>query len=190
MRILLTATILAAALGSQLSAQSTDLEAGRASYLAGDFKGALRHFQLALLDNPDDAKSNYWVGRCYETLADIAEPFSARYASRARVYLARAIQLAPGRTEYRQELFAFLIDSAGPSREALREARRILLTVPASDPEYSYMAQRLQAAQKEHSSAGAWLACLYQAGPQTLMRIPGAIPSLWQHAELVLVEQK
>ncbi len=44
-------------------------------------------------------------------------PFSGRYNSKALLYLAKAVDLAPGLPDYRRELFDFLLDSARSSSQ-------------------------------------------------------------------------
>lgn len=104
MKLALSILIFLAGFGSEADAQSSAFAAGRAYYQSGEFKKAASRFRLALKDNPSDAESYYWAGMSYEMLGDIATPFSRCYYSKARTYLTRAVDLAPNRAEYRQEL--------------------------------------------------------------------------------------
>src|SRR6266567_7895073 len=122
MKLYLSILILLAVLGSEAAGQKSEFATGRKYYVDGEFKKAVAHFQLALKVNPDDAESYYWMGMSYQVLADIAFPFAGRYTSKASVYLTRATELAPGRLDYRRELFDFLLNSAGSSRAAARQA--------------------------------------------------------------------
>jgi len=108
-------------------AQPSELAAGKAYYQSGEFKQAVAHLKLALKSEPRNAESNYWLGRSYETLADIATPFGWRYRSLARTYLTKAAELAPNQPEYRQELFEFLFD-AGDRRRALAFLPRLCIS--------------------------------------------------------------
>ena len=128
-------------------AQQSELAAGRESYRAGEFKSAVLHLQQALKTDPNDAAANYWLGRSYETLADVSAPLGFRYRSLARRYLTKATELAPDRLEYRHELFEFLLDD---NQE--KQAQRILLTLVESDPDYDYMLSRLQQVRRADSS--------------------------------------
>src|SRR6266852_3813700 len=116
MKYYFSVVIFLAALSSEAAAQGSEFATGRAYYTEGEFKKAAAHFQLALKVNPNDAESYYWMGMSYQVLGDIAFPFAGKYTSKARVYLTRATELAPGRPDYRRELFEFLLDSAGYSR--------------------------------------------------------------------------
>lgn len=138
-------------------AQQSELSAGKDSYRSGDFKTAAAHFEIALHADPRSAESSYWLGRSYETLADIATPFGRRYRSLASDYLSKAAELAPARPEYRHELFEFLLDS-GRERQALG----ILLSSAESDPEYEYMLARFRQTQRLNASLLGRLARLSQ----------------------------
>jgi len=147
-------------------AQQSEFAAGQSSYRAGEFKSAVTHFRLALDTNPKDAASSYWVGRSYETLADIATPFGGKYRSLARTYLTKASELAPGRPEYRRELFDFLLDSGAFSRSEQRQAATILLAGAETDPEYEYMRSRFEQARKRNASFDAWISRFFLSAPQ------------------------
>src|SRR5256885_11478212 len=97
--------ILLAAFSCPAATHRTGFAAGRAYYTTGEFKKALTQFQLAIEANPNDAESHYWMGMSYQALADISAPFGGKYNSKARVYLTKAMELAPTRPDYRRELF-------------------------------------------------------------------------------------
>jgi tetratricopeptide (TPR) repeat protein len=163
--------VLLAVLAGQGIAQPSEFAAGRASYGEGEFRTAVAHFQIALRTDPRDAASNYWMGRSYETLADIATPFGGKYRSLARAHLTKAVELAPNRPEYRRELFDFLVDSDGFSRSERQQAREILLGSAESDPDYDYMRSRFEQAYRLNSSVNARLGRLLLAAPQGVFRI-------------------
>jgi tetratricopeptide (TPR) repeat protein len=170
-KLYLSVLMLLGALGSEASGRGSELAAGRAYYTEGEFKKAVAHFRLALKVNPNDPESNYWMGMSYQVLADISFPFAGKYTSKACVYLTRATELAPGRLDYRRELFEFLLDSAGSSRAALRQAEDLLRTVPEADPDYSYMRQQLEEERKANTSADARLGRLFLAIPRATYRL-------------------
>ena len=152
-------SILLVIFAAHAAGQQSELAAGRASYQSGEFKQAVAHFQLALHADPRNAESNYWLGRSYETLADIATPFGRKYRFLARTHLTRAAELAPGRSEYRSELFEFLLDSGRQ-----HQARDILLRSAESDPDYEYMLLRFQQTRRLNASVNAWLTRFFQLG--------------------------
>lgn len=172
MKLNLSVFILFAVLGSKAAAEtSPEFATGRAYYTEGEFKKAVAHFQLALNSNPNDAESCYWMGMSYQVLADIASPFDHGYNSKARFYLTKAMELAPKRSDYRRELFDFLVDSAGSSRAAARHAADLLRKVPESDPDYSYMRRRFELERKANASADARLGRLFLAIPRATYRL-------------------
>jgi Flp pilus assembly protein TadD len=128
----------------------SELTLGRSSYQSGDFKTAISHFQRVLQDSPENAECNYWMGRSYETLADIATPFGRKDRSLARAYLAKAAELAPNHPEYRRELFDFLLET-----NHQRQAFAILMASAESDPEYPYMLSRFRQTRELNASLSA-----------------------------------
>jgi len=171
MRVNLTILTLLAAFCGPAAGQRSEMEAGRGYYTEGEFKKAAVHFQLALKTDPNTAEPYYWMGMSYQRLADIALPFGGRYNARARICLTKAVQLAPTRSDYRGELFEFLLDPSAPSRSALRQAAGILQTTSEFDPEYSYMRERFDSESKANSSAEALLGRLFLSVPQAAYRI-------------------
>lgn len=160
--------------GAGAAGPPSEFAIGRACYADGQFKEAAAHFQLALQADPADAASYYWMGMSYQTLADIAFPFAGKYASKARIYLTRATELAPGRADYRKELFDFLLDPAGSSRAAHRQAADILRSVSPDDPDYESMRCQFERETKENGSADARLGRVLLAGPRAAYRLVDA----------------
>lgn len=129
-----------------------DFEAGRSNYEAAEFKKAAAHFERALKAEPNDAAASFWLGKSYQMLSDIDGPlFGARAFSKARRYLAKAVELQPGNQEYRRELFNLLLET-GFSASALAPAESIIRMVPPSDPDYRFMMMRLEQERQARSS--------------------------------------
>jgi protein involved in temperature-dependent protein secretion len=83
-----------------------------------------------------------WLGKSYEMFADIRSPLLGLRASvKARLYLAKALQLARDNKDYRHELFQLLIVS-DHSPGALPQAENILQMTPQTDPDYPFMLMR------------------------------------------------
>jgi tetratricopeptide (TPR) repeat protein len=162
---------LLAVFSAPVAAQRSEIETGRAYYMQGEFKKAAAQFQLALRTGSNNAESYYWMGMSYQRLADIAMPFGGGYDGKARFSLTKAMELAPNRADYRRELFEFLLDPAGGSRTALRQAAAILEMTPESDPDYSDMRRRFQSESKANSSAEAKLGRVFLALPQAAYRV-------------------
>jgi tetratricopeptide (TPR) repeat protein len=175
MKVKVSLLILLASLGAEAAVQGSDFAIGRAYYAGGEFKKAAAHFEMAVKSNPSDAASYYWVGMSYQALADIAFPFAGKYASRARVCLTRAAELAPERLDYRKELFDFLLDP-GSSGSAARQAAAILRRVSPNDPDYDTMRRQFARESKANASADARLGTLFLAVPRAAYRLAELAP--------------
>ncbi len=179
MKLTLIFRILLMGFSAEGATQESEFAIGRACYSDGEFKQAITHFQLAVKSNPTDAESYYWLGMSYQTLADIAFPFAGKYMSKARAYLTKAMELAPGRPDYRKELFNFLLDPASSSRATRRQAASILQLVSPNDPDYGTMERQFERETKANGSADARLGRLFLAAPRAVYRIVDlAKPSL------------
>jgi tetratricopeptide (TPR) repeat protein len=163
--------ILFTVLRAHAADQRDEFETGRACYQEGDFKKAVVHFRLALKADPHDPKLNYWTGRAYQGLGDVALPFSGRYNSKALLYLAKAVDLAPGLPDYRRELFDFLLDSARSSPGSLQLAADMLHRTPEYDAEYGFMRERLERESRMAWSREARFDRLLLATPRAALRI-------------------
>jgi tetratricopeptide (TPR) repeat protein len=171
MRHQLLLTILLPLICGQGAEPGSEFAAGRAQYEVGAFKKAATHFQRALKTDPDDPEVNYWAGMAYQGLADVAAPFGGRYNSKARLYLTKAVDLAPRRADYRRELFAFLLDSAAASPASLRLAVAMLRQTSEVDPEYNSMRRRLERETVMAGSMEARFDRLFLAIPGAAFRI-------------------
>jgi tetratricopeptide (TPR) repeat protein len=155
-----------------VSAESRNARnAGHSEYSAGEFKKAASHFERALKADPNDADSCFWLGKSYEMLADIRGPLlGARASFKAHLYLARALQLAPGNEEYRRELFQLLM-AVDHSPGALRQAESIIQMTPESDPDYPFMLMRLHQEHESRSSLEDRMRFAVSIMPASLARI-------------------
>ena len=173
MKLELAVLIMLPALALQAAEIRSDFASGRAYYQQGDFKKALIHFQRALKTDPNNAEVYYWTGMSYQGLGDVATPFGARYHSKARAYLRKAVDLAPGRTHYRRELFDCFLDSAQSSPSALKTAAGMLREARDHYPEdeYQEMVSRLEKERKISSSVEARFDRLFQVIPDVAGQI-------------------
>src|SRR5439155_19514301 len=116
----------------------------------------------------------YWAAMSYQRMSDIATLFGGRSHAKAHRYFVRAVQLAPARTEYRQALFDFLLESADSSASALHEAQQLVDAVGERDPDYAEMRLRLAAERREDSSLERRAAKLLVMGERTAFRFATA----------------
>jgi hypothetical protein len=184
-----TLLILAAVAG--YSGRAAGLDSGfftaRTYYADGEFGKAAASFQMSCKVN-NEAEACYWAGMSYQRLADIATPFGGKNSARAREYLKKATQLAPGCPEYRDALFNFLLDTAHCSRTALRDAAGILATMAESDAGYIEMRRRFEQEIHLNSSANARLSRLFLIVPRVTYRIaelPASAVATWPATALL-----
>ena len=166
MRMILLVLTSLAAFTATAAQRAPDFATGRSYYEEGNFKKAAAYFELALKLDPEDADACYWTGMAYQRLADIATPFGGRYTAKARKYLAKAVLLAPSRSDYRLELFNHLLDSADAAQTRPPRVTAALVSVSESDPEYAEMRRRLDSANKAGLSSGAVLTRLFLTAPR------------------------
>jgi tetratricopeptide (TPR) repeat protein len=171
-KLSLICSLLLISTGAASSAESPSAQvAGHRDYTAGEFEKAASHFQRAVKVDPNDADSYFWLGKSYEMLADIRGPLLGGRASfKARLYLAKALQLAPDNKDYRRELFQFLIVS-DHSPGALRQAESIIQMTPEADPDYPFMLMRLHQEYGARSSPEDRIGSAFSVLPQQLARI-------------------
>jgi tetratricopeptide (TPR) repeat protein len=171
MKLSLVVLLLFPALHGRAADLRSELEVGRAYYQQGDFRKALVHLRRTLKTDAQDAEVNYWTGMAYQGLGDVAAPFGGRYNSRALAYLTKAVDLAPGRLDFRRELFGFLLDSGSASPAALRLAEEMLRRTSEIDPEYNSMRRRLDVERGISGSAAVRFDRLFLAIPRAGFRL-------------------
>jgi Flp pilus assembly protein TadD len=165
-------TLLGVILTSRLSAAalSEGLQTGKNYYFEGEFKKAIVQFQRTIQAHPNDPEPHLWLGKSYAVLADLNAPIlGARARTQARRHLAKAVQLAPDSTEYRRELFQFLVGS-DDAWSAGRDAQALLDQMPASEAEDPALQFRLQQKRQERSSPEAITGKLLVWAPETVAR--------------------
>jgi tetratricopeptide (TPR) repeat protein len=145
MKILYAQLILLAAAPAAWTAEPrSDFQAGRREYLEGNFKRAASHFRQAIQADATNVDAYFWLGKSYAVLADIGMPFRSGRSAQAYSCLARAVELAPDRSEYRRELFGFLLDAADYSAAPLTEAAKLMRPLPGGDADRAEMQWRLE----------------------------------------------
>jgi tetratricopeptide (TPR) repeat protein len=151
-RLVRNLTVLIAVAASALSAAalSDPLQEGEAYYFSGDFKKAKSQFELKMKASPNEPEPYLWLGRSYAVMADLKAPvLSTRTRLKARMYLAKAVELSPRCADCRHELLALLLES-DDSISGLPETKILLANTPESDPDYASLQALL--AQRRHES--------------------------------------
>ena len=153
-RFIRAASLLFMTLTSLVSAAalSDPVQKGKDYYFVADPKRAISQFELAMRMNPDNPEPYLWLGRSYELLADLKPPVLAMRARlKARMYLTKAMTLAPECAECRRELFDLLL-SSDDLPAALRQATVLVKNTPERDPELPPMQSLLVDAQTQRTS--------------------------------------
>lgn len=146
---------------------------GRNLYMQGEFKKASEAFEKAVGTGP--ANSNYalWLGRSYGRRAETSSPFTAPgYASKARQYFERAVELDPRNLDALSDLLEYYLEAPGFLGGGLDKAQSLVPRIASVDQGDGYFAQaKLAEKRKEYSTAEAHLRRAVDAGPQHVGRL-------------------
>lgn len=94
-------------------ASSFELE-GRCWYQVGDFKRAIAAFEKAAQMDPSNSSYANWLGRAWGRRAETSNPLvAAGYASKARNYFEKAVQLNPKDKQAVNDLFTYYLEAPG-----------------------------------------------------------------------------
>lgn len=171
--ILLVLTVLSV----QAAEHKAEPATGREYFAATEYGKAANRFK-AECNAYGHADACYWAGLSYERLADVQTPFGCRADAKARRYLSKAIELAPGMAPYRDAMFDLLLNSADCSRSALREAAAMLAATPESDPRYNMMRARLELETSFKGSLEGRLAQVFLAVPRAAYSVATVRPDV------------
>src|ERR1043166_3339473 len=81
---------------------------GRDYYMEGDYKKASEALEKAAAAEPENAEIALWLGRAFGRRAETSSPFTAPgYASKARQWFERSVQLDPKSVEALSALFEY-----------------------------------------------------------------------------------
>ena len=129
---------------------------GEALFRECEFKAAARSFEHALVNEPGNARLQFWLGKSYARLADVSSPLTARRnARKARTHLEIAVRLEPGNAEFAGELFELYAESPEWFDGGLKRASAMLERFGPDDGGPGTPSRILAESQGEHSGA-AW----------------------------------
>jgi tetratricopeptide (TPR) repeat protein len=146
---------------------------GRDYYMQGDYKRSTEALEKALTAEPHDALHALWLGRAYGRRAESASWFTAPgYASKARVYFERAVELDPRNLEALSDLFDYYLEAPGFLGGGEEKARRTADQIAQLSPAEGYLAKaKLAEKRNEHSTAEAHLRSAVEAAPQQIGKL-------------------
>ncbi|HEY9141029.1 MAG TPA: tetratricopeptide repeat protein [Bryobacteraceae bacterium] len=146
---------------------------GRDYYMLGDYKRSTEAIEKALFAEPSVAVHALWLGRAYGRRAESASWFTAPgYASKARQYLERAVELDPRNLDALADLFDYYLEAPGFLGGGEEKAQRTAATIERLSPADGYLAEaKLAEKRKEYSTCEAHLRAAVEAAPQQVGKL-------------------
>jgi tetratricopeptide (TPR) repeat protein len=146
---------------------------GRDYYMLGDFKRATEHFQKAQQQAPLSSDYALWLGRGWGRRAETSNPlFAAGYASRARQWFEKAVELDGKNQDALSDLFDYYLEAPGFMGGGFDKAQVIAGRIAAADPAEGFFARaRLAEQRREYATAEQQLRRAMDAAPSQVGRI-------------------
>lgn len=146
---------------------------GRDYFMMGDFKKAVEYFEKAVAAEPASSDHALWLGRAWGRRAETSNPFVAPgYASKARQWLERAVQLDGKNAEALSDLFDYYLEAPGFLGGGYDKAQNIARNIADVDPAEGYFARaRLAEKRSEYGNAEAQLRRAVETAPRQVGRV-------------------
>jgi len=146
---------------------------GRDYYMQGDYKRSSEAMEKALAAEPRVASHALWLGRAYGRRAETASMFTAPgYASKARQYLERAVELDPKDLDALADLFDYYLEAPGFLGGGEEKAHRTAVRIAQLSPADGFLAEaKLAEKRNENSTAEAHLRSAVEAAPQQVGKL-------------------
>ena len=146
---------------------------GRNLYMQGDFKKASEAFEKSFAADPANSARALWLGRAYGRRAEVSSPFTAPgYASRARQYFEKAVQLDGRNLDALSDLFEYYLEAPGFLGGGMEKAQALVPKIAQVSEGDGFFAQaRLAEKRKQFASAEEHLRRAVDAGPQSVGRM-------------------
>jgi tetratricopeptide (TPR) repeat protein len=145
---------------------------GRNLYMQGDFKRASEAFESAVAADPRNSTTALWLARAYGRRAETSSPFTAPgYASKARTYFEKAVQLNARNLEALSDLFEYYMEAPGFLGGGQDKAQALVPKIAAINEADAQWAQaRLAEKRKQYSTAEEHLRRAIDVAPQQVGR--------------------
>ena len=164
---------------------------GRDYFMDGDFKKATEALEKAVAAEP--ANSNYalWLGRAYGRRAETSNPFTTvGYASKARQYFERSVELDPRNIEALNDLLDYYLEAPGILGGGMEKARGVVSRISLVDPAEGHWAQaKLDEKRQEFGSAEAQLRRAIDLAPHQVGRVVDLAKFLYKQGRYQEAEQ-
>lgn len=160
------------ALKGDNSAAALQLQ-GQSWFLLGEFKKATDAFDRALEQNGNNSELNAWAGRAYGRRAETGNPLVApRYASKARQFFEKAVELDPRNVEALSDLFEYYLQAPGFLGGGKDKAARTASQIAALDKAEGHFANaRMAEENKDYANTEKWLRSAMEAAPTQAGRV-------------------
>ena len=151
----------------------SNLLAGKAFYMKGEFKKASEAFERAVQQDPSNSDYYHWLGRAYGRRAESSSFVTAPgYASKARQSFEKAVQLDPHNSEAVNDLFEYYKEAPGILGGGLDKAQNLIGAIKDSDPaEYHFALAQLAEKRKEYGYAEQQLRKALDLAPRQVGRV-------------------
>jgi tetratricopeptide (TPR) repeat protein len=146
---------------------------GRDYYMQADYKRAADALEKAVALEPANAEFALWLGRAWGRRAETSTIFTApAYASKARQYLERSVQLNPNNLDAQSDLFEYYLDAPGFLGGGMDKAEATAAQMTRISPAEGQWAEaKLAEKRKESRTAEAHLRRAVELAPQQVGKI-------------------
>lgn len=171
--------------GAAPSSTKADFIAGRDYFMLGDYKRATEVLERAVSADTSNAEYALWLGRSYGRRAETASPFSApKYASKARTYFEKAVQLDPKSQDALSDLFDYYLEAPGFLGGGYEKAEAIAKRMADLNPAEGHLAQaKLADRRKQFDTAAEQLRRAAEVAPHELGRLLDLARYLAKHGQ-------
>lgn len=147
--------------------------AGRNYFMMGDFKKAIDYFQRAADSEPANSDYALWLGRAWGRRAETSNPiFAPGYATKARQWMEKAVQLNDKNGEALSDLFDYYLDAPGFLGGGYDKAQALARKISDLDAAEGYFARaRLAEKKSEYGTAEAQLRRAAELAPRQVGRV-------------------
>jgi len=146
---------------------------GQCQYMQGELKKASETLQKAAEMDPANSDSWLWLGRAYGRRAETSSFITApSYATKARGYFEKAVQVNPRNSEAISDLFEYYLEAPGMLGGGLDKAAELAKRIGQNDPaEYHWAQSRLAEKRKEYRTAEEQLRRAVELAPRQAGRL-------------------
>ena len=146
---------------------------GRCFYMLEDFKKASDALEKATAADPRNARAWDWLGKAFGKRAETSSFLTApSYASKARQYFVRAVELDPHNLDAIDDLFEYYLEAPGLLGGGVDKAANLSEKVREQDPaKYHSMKARLAEKQKQLPQAEQFWRQAAQLAPSQVGRL-------------------